>query len=522
MARRQVVEETKGRTKKLQVLSPADGAKLGVVETVSLDDALRMAQHVRDAQRTWARQSHAFRRERMLRFLDVLSRRAGEVAELLSRETGKPLYESYLFEIIPLMHLTAYFAKRAERVLRPRRIRVSVFRNRMSYVHYKPRGVVFVISPWNFPLSIPFGEVVMGLLAGNGVLLKPASRTPLIALKLKELFDEAGFDPNLLEVMPGPGSMASEVIDSGQVDYVNFTGSTQVGRRVGAIAGKHLIPHSMELGGKDPAIVCGDADLDRAARSIVWGAFANSGQICAAVERVYVVPEIHDAFVERVVELTRTLRQGNPLGGDEIDIGSMTDPAQVETVIYQIEDAVEKGARALTGGRRAREGELFFEPTVLVDVTDEMIVTFEETFGPVMPIIKVEDEEEAVLRANSSRYGLNAYVFTKDQKKGRRIAERLEAGSVIINDTLMTHAFPETPWGGVKESGMGRVHSDEGLRELSECRHVNYELVPLANPVWYPYSRKKAYRFLAAFEFLDRKVGLTEKIDAARRFLRGT
>lgn len=507
--------------KTIQVKCPADGKVIGEVKAYDVEEALEILERVKEARSKWAALSHPGRRWRMRAFLEVLYRRHAEVAELLSRETGKSIYEAYLFEVIPLMHLTAYFAKKAEKILQPKRIQISVFMNRASYIHYKPRGVVFVISPWNFPLSIPFGEVVMALMAGNGVLIKPASRTPLIALKMAELMREAGFDADLVRVIPGPGRMASGVLERGEVNYVNFTGSTQVGRKVAQIAGKRLIPSSMELGGKDPAIVCADANLGRAAKSVVWGAFANSGQVCASVERVYVVQSIYDAFVDRVVELTKALRQGHPLENPDVDMGSMTDRAQLEVVAQQVEDALERGARALTGGRRSPKGEMFYEPTVLVDVDESMPVVRDETFGPVLPIMRVDDEEEAIARSNDSRFGLDAYVYTRDSHKARRLAERLQAGTVIVNDALMTHAFPETPWGGVKESGMGRVHSDDGLRDLCEPRHVNYELISMPNPVWHPYSEKKAKQFLAAFDVIHREGGAKDKLRAAWKMITG-
>jgi succinate-semialdehyde dehydrogenase/glutarate-semialdehyde dehydrogenase len=278
----------------------------------------------------------------------------------------------------------------------------------------------------------------------------------------------------------------------------------------------------MELGGKDPAIVCSDADVDRAARSIVWGAFANSGQICASVERVYVHDRAYDDFVRRVTELTRTLRQGDPLTDPEVDVGAMTEAQQIGVLEEQIARAVDAGARVLVGGRRSGDGCRFFEPTVIVDVTDRMDVMREESFGPLLPIMKVESEEEAIARANDSRYGLSAYVFTGDRMKGRRIAESLEAGTVMVNDTLMTHGFPETPWGGVKESGVGRVHSDEGLRHLTEAHHVNEEVIPLPNPVWYPYGSAKTRRFLSAARLLLGSDGLVGRLRSLRQLVTGT
>ncbi len=498
----------------ISVFCPADGSLIGEVRSYETGEALEILDKVKVAQKAWADLSQQGRIWRIKAFLETLYRNAEDIAQHLSRETGKSLYESYLFEIIPLMHLTAYFAKNTERILEPKRINISVFKNRASYIHYKPRGVVFVISPWNFPLSIPFGEVVMALLAGNGVLLKPASLTPLIALKMAELFRESGLDPDLLRVIPGPGRMASEVLKRGDIGYVNFTGSTEVGRGVASIAGERLIPSSMELGGKNPAIVCADADLDKTARSIVWGAFSNSGQICASVERVYAVSTIYQGLVEKIVEITESLRQGHPIEDVDVELGSMTDEGQLELVSRQVEDAVEKGATVLTGGRRGSKKGLFYEPTVLVGVDESMEVMREESFGPLLPIVEVQTEEEAVRKSNDSEFGLNAYVFTRDGDKGKRIAECLEAGTVMVNDVLMTHAFPETPWGGVKKSGMGRVHSDKGLRDLCEARHVNHELISLPNPVWYPYSLKKAKRFLSAFDMIHREGDTLDKLRA--------
>jgi succinate-semialdehyde dehydrogenase/glutarate-semialdehyde dehydrogenase len=451
----------------------------------------------------------------------VLYRHKAEVARLLSQETGKTLTESFLFEIVPVMHLTGYFAKRAGKILKPKKISISVFKNRASIIHHKPRGVVLVISPWNFPMSIPMGTVVMALLAGNAVILKPASLTPLTARKMRDLFDEAGLDPDLFQVVTGPGRLASQIIEDGSIDYVNFTGSTAVGRNVAQRCAAKFIPYSMELGGKDPAIVRADADLEKAARAIVWGAFANAGQVCASVERVYAHASVYDELVRRVVALTRQLRQQNPLDHPDTDVGSMTDPSQIEVIEKQLLDAVRGGARVLTGGKRAAAGSNFFEPTVVVDVDESMDIAREETFGPVVPIMKVSDDDEAIVRANQSRYGLNAYVFTRNAREGRRVADQLEAGTVMVNEVLMTHAFPETPWGGVKDSGVGFVHSDEGLKELTQPHHVNYALFSITNPAWYPYSEDKTQRFLAAAELVHRKNGISGKAKALWNLITG-
>ncbi|MCX5859461.1 MAG: aldehyde dehydrogenase family protein [Proteobacteria bacterium] len=495
---------------KIQVKSPLDGSLVGEVPAFSIEEARQKLAEVRQAQRVWAKTSFSQRRRIMYKFLKHLVRRSDELAELISRETGKTLYEANVFEIMPLIRLTSYFANRTGKILQKKRISISIFKNRASYLHYRPRGAVLIIAPWNFPLTIPGGEAIMSLMAGNGVLLKPASLTPLIAYKLREIFDEAGLDKKLFQIVSGPGVIASGLIESG-VDYVNFTGSTAVGKKVSELCGRKLTPCSMELGGKAPAIICEDADLEYTSKSIVWGAFANSGQICASVERVYVPDNIYDSFLEKVLNHARTIRQGNPLKGER-DMGAMTDPRQLEILEEMIAEAREKGAKIPLGGHRSSLGKMFFEPTVIADADESMRVGCEESFGPLLTVMKVKNEDEAIRRANDSRYGLIAYVYSANSSQARKIAERLEAGTVMINEVLMSHAFPETPWQGVKESGVGRVHSDDGLRDLTYPYHVNYEVIPLRAPVGYPYSNNKAKLLVKTMARINRG-GLGKIID---------
>jgi len=511
----------------IEVFNPANGKRIGEVPSFSMDESLAALRETREAQAKWARIPIAQRLEIIKTFGEILHERADEVARLLSAENGKPLYEAYIHEVLPVIHLTAYFVKRAEKILAPKPIPIWVFKNRKSYIHYKPRGVTLIISPWNYPFTIPAGAVIMNLIAGNGVLLKPASLTPLIAYKMREIFDAAGLDPKLFQIISGPGRMAEELIEKGPpyINFVNFTGSTEIGKVVASLCGRHLIPCSMELGGKDPAIVCEDADIALAARSIVNGAFGNSGQICASVERVYVHKNVFDIFVKEVVKLTRELIQDDPAVNVRTDIGSMTSREQLEIVQRQVEDAVRKGAHVHTGGKLSDKGGMFFEPTVLTHVTDDMEVLQEETFGPVLPIMSVEDDREAIRKANEGIYGLSAYVFTKDTGKGRRIAEQIEAGTVMLNETLITHAFPETPWQGFKESGTGRAHSDDGLRDLCLPCHVNYDTMPIPRLlwkkfwVWHPYDSKKIRRFHSLYGLIFIKSSLGRKLSLLKNML---
>jgi acyl-CoA reductase-like NAD-dependent aldehyde dehydrogenase len=506
--------------KTINVINPATGAVIGQVPSLNEVEARGALVRVKDAQKAWGSRSIKERSHIINRFAEVLYRRADEVAALLSAETGKPLYEAMLCEVLPIIHLAGYYARHAESQLKKKSISISYIKNRASYIHYKPRGVIFIISPWNFPFAIPCGAVICSLLAGNGVLLKPASLTPLIAYKMRELMLEAGLDEHAFEVISGPGRMASELIETGAdlIDYVNFTGSTDVGKTVAQLCGKHLLPCSMELGGKDPAIVCADANLDLAARSITFGAFCNSGQICASVERVYVHREVYDHFVEKLKEQVQSLRQGNPgVRGLSVEMGCMTSAEQIHIVERQVADAGAKGAQIVTGGKRMKPDGMFFEPTLILDANETMEAVYEESFGPLLPVMPVGDDNEAIKRSNASPYGLSAYVFSNDKTKAKRIAEQLEAGTVVINDTLITHGMPEAPWQGVKKSGIGRVHSDEALRDFSIAYHVNYDTIPLLKllwPIWtwQPYSGFKIRLFKLLFGFMGLNMGIKDKI----------
>jgi succinate-semialdehyde dehydrogenase/glutarate-semialdehyde dehydrogenase len=467
--------------------NPSTGAVLGEVPDQSPAEVRAAVERARLAQRAWGALPVKERCRRVARFRDLVVERAPELIDLLVKEAGKTRQEALAHEVLVIADLATYFIKRAPKILAPQPIPLHLLKHRASYIHYTPRGVVGIIAPWNFPFVIPISEAVMALLAGNAVVLKPSEVTPLIALKAKELHDAAGLDPELFQVVTGRGPAGAALIDAG-IDYCIFTGSTATGRKVAAACGERLIPCVLELGGKAPAIVCADADLERTARAITWGAFANQGQICVSVERVYAHHAVHDELVERVLACTRELRQGDASTGAELDTGSMTWERQTEIVEERIQKALAEGAKLRAGGKRRGQG-LQFEPTVLTDCRQDMEIMRKEIFGPVMPIMRVRDEEEAVALANDSHLGLAAYIFTADRVKARRLAERVEAGTVMVNDCLLTYGAPETPWAGVKQSGIGLTHSDRGLQDLCLARHVNYDRVSLGRELWwYPYS----------------------------------
>lgn len=475
-------------------INPATGVPLGDVPIATAADVRAAVARARAAQREWAAQPIEDRCRAVRRMSQVIMERAEELIDLLVKEGGKTRQEALGTEVVVVADLINYFCKHAPRMLAPERINLHLLKHRQSYVHYVPRGVIGIISPWNFPLSIPMGEVMMAIIAGNGVVLKPSEVTPLIALAAREMFVAAGLPADLFQVVCGRGDTGAALIDAG-IQYCIFTGSVATGKRVAAACGERLIGCTLELGGKAPAIVCADADLERTAQAIVWGGFANSGQVCCSVERVYAHHAVHDELVDRVVALTSGLRQGDASRGD-VDVGAMTWGRQVDIVESLVNKAVAAGARVRAGGTRRADIGQFFQPTVLTDVRQDMDIMRSEIFGPVIPIMRVPSEAEAVNLANDSHLGLVAYVFTRDRDKGKRLAERIEAGTVMINDVLNTFACPETPWGGVKMSGIGRTHSIIGLRDLCDVRHVNYDrIAPKRELWWYPYS-ERTYRLL--------------------------
>ncbi len=406
-----------------------------------------------------------------------------EIAGLVSRETGKPAAEATSMELAPALDLMQYFARKTATLLRPRRISVGLYwtMGRSSYEIYKPMGVVGIISPWNFPWATPLDEVVMALMAGNTVVLKPSELTPLTALKIKDVLDRAGLPPDVLQVVTGDGSTGAALVASG-VDKIMFTGSVATGRRVAEAAARYLIPVVLELGGKDAMIVLDDAHVENAARGAVWGAFANCGQSCSSVERCYVHESIAEQFIAAVVKETTRLRQG----GNDADLGSMSSERQLMTVERHVNQALNNGARALTGGERLRDvSGPFYPPTVLTHVTHDMDVMREETFGPVLPIMTFKTDDEAVRLANDSDFGLTASLWTNNIGRGQQLARQIDAGTVTINEVLYTHAIAQTPWGGVKQSGLGRTHGQAGLMELVRPQHVHVNRLPFIPDLWW-------------------------------------
>jgi acyl-CoA reductase-like NAD-dependent aldehyde dehydrogenase len=360
---------------------------------------------------------------------------------------------------------------------------------RSSKVVHVPLGVVGIISPWNFPLSIPLGEVTMALMAGNAVVLKPSEVTALVGLKIGEIFAQAGLPKDLLTIVSGGGTVGAALVAGGpdwRVDKVMFTGSVATGKKIAAAAAETLTPVVLELGGKDPMIVCRDADLEMAARAAVWGAFTNSGQACSSVERVYVHSSVAENFTRRVVEQTLQLTQN--FGHDtDTEVAAMSSERQLKIVENHVADFRASGAEILTGGMRnsAFKDGAFFEPTVIGGATNEMRGMREETFGPTMPIAVFDDESEAVRLANDTEFGLTASVWTRDLSRGRALAEQIRAGTVMVNEVLYTHGIGQTPWGGFGHSGYGRTHGHLGLMELVAPQHIHVNRFTIFADMWW-------------------------------------
>jgi len=475
---------------------PSTGEEIGRAPLMNSDDVATAVKRARAAQPAWAKLSYRDRARFILRAREIVLDQLEEIAKLISRETGKPPAEATSMEIVPTLDLMHYFAKNTATLLDRRKIDIGQYglMGRSSYVVYKPLGVVGIISPWNFPWATPLDEIVMALMAGNAVVVKPSELTPLTALKIAGVFIQAQLPEGLLEIVTGDGTTGAALVDSG-VDKIMFTGSVNTGKRVAEAAAKHLTPVVLELGGKDPMIVLEDANLENAARAAIWGAFCNSGQACASIERLYVHESVAEEFIDLVVKETHALRQGHA-SAEPVDVGAMTNERQLLIVEDHVSDAVEHGAQVRTGGHRIDGNGWFHQPTVMTGVNHSMKVMRDETFGPVLPIMTFKTEEEAVRLANDSIYGLTASVFTRDISRGRRVAEQIDAGTVMINEVVYTHAVAQTPWGGVKQSGYGRTHGRLGLLELVSAQHIHSNAVPVVPDVWwFPYTRQAADLF---------------------------
>jgi acyl-CoA reductase-like NAD-dependent aldehyde dehydrogenase len=471
-------EETGGPS--IETHDPRTGALLAVVPDQSADDVRAAVARARAAFGSWSALTYKERSRYLMKVRDRLLDRAEELVEVICAETGKQRAEAVTTELMAVCETMDWYARNGERILRPQRVPSGTLAHKAAWKRYEPMGVIGVISPWNYPFTLSMTPIVTALFAGNAAVLKPSEVTPTVGLAIGELFEDDTWG-DLVQVVTGGGA-TGEALVRGGVDKITFTGSVRTGKRVMAAAADSLTPVLLELGGKDPMLVLEDADVGHAARGAVWGSMQNSGQTCMSVERVYVTEPVYDEFVARVLAEVATIRQDDTGQGD---IGSMTFEPQLEIVERHLADAVAKGAKILAGGARTERDGLWFPPTVVVDVDHTMDLMTEETFGPVLPIMKVRDADEAVRLANDSPYGLNSSVWTEDEDRGVQVANRLQAGNVCINDCIVSYAVTGLPFGGVKSSGIGRVHGAEGLREMSNVKSVLGRRVKLPRELWW-------------------------------------
>ncbi len=475
----------------LESFNPATGELVGSVATITPDQVQGVVDDVARIQPAWAELSLDDRAAYLRRAAAALLDDIDEIAELLVNEQGKPRVEAYTMELLPTVDALHWCAKAGPKILADEKVRMSqaFLMSKKSRFTYEPIGVVGVIAPWNYPWSIPFGEVAIALMAGNGVVLKPASLTPLLGEAIRRVFEKGGLPEGLVRVVHGGGAVGDALARS-SAGKIFFTGSVEIGRKVGEVCAQKLKGSVLELGGKDPMIVCADADLDNAISGAVWGGFANAGQTCSGIERVYVDRQVADRFVEGVARESERLRLGDPLQW-ETEIGPMTSDDQYAIVVDLIEDAVASGATKLCGGPTDVAGlpGKFIAPTVLTGVTHEMRIMREEIFGPVLPIVVVDSDQEAIDLANDSQFGLGASVWTKDRQKGARMARQIESGMVWVNDHSYSHGACQCAWGGVKESGVGRSHSKFGFYECVNVKMNSWEPGLTRDFWWQPYDR---------------------------------
>ena len=483
----------------ITIHNPATGLVVGSVPIDDPETVAAKARALREAQPEWEAMGPRGRKKWMLKWQEWILDNADHITEVLMSETGKSRSDAHI-EPIAVADMINYWSGHAEEFMANKSVlgHTMLYRIKKLTVHYRPHPVVGVITPWNFPFAMPGLDIPPALAAGCAVLLKPSEVTPLSAVEFVRGWKEVGAPP-VLDITTGYGATGAAL--PAVCDMIQFTGSTATGKKVAVACAERLIPCSLELGGKDPAIVLADADLDRAANGITWGGFFNSGQVCVSIERVYVEAPVYDQFVAKLADNVRKLQQGSETDSSfTYDLGAMATDAQVGIVQRHVDEAVAAGAKVLTGGKPTGKG-TFFPPTVLTDVTHDMSCITEETFGPTLPVIKVADEEEAIRMANDSVFGLSATVWTGNTARGERVARRLECGAVNVNDALSNVFVFGVPMGGWKESGVGaRAGGPYGILKFCRQQAITSPRLPTQKSelLWYSASKKQAQFAVAA------------------------
>jgi succinate-semialdehyde dehydrogenase/glutarate-semialdehyde dehydrogenase len=509
--------------------NPGNGEILGYSPLIRIEELKRVIEKARIAQKSWVQLSVDERLKHMARVRDYLTENAEEIAEVISRDNGKTRVDALTTEVLPAVMAVNYYAKYAKKFLKERHVPAGniLLLNKRSRIIRVPYGVIGVISPWNYPFSIPFSEVVMGLLAGNAIVLKTATETQMSGRKLEKCFLAAKLPEGIFTYVNIPGRLAGSAFLKNGIDKLFFTGSVDVGKRLMSEAGETLTPLVLELGGNDAMMVCDDADLQRAAAGAVWAGLQNCGQSCGGVERIYVHKRVYESFLRLLKERVDALR----VGYDEdfkVDLGLMTTERQIKRVKEHVEDALGKGA-VIHARSRQPEGEGYgnlLPAMVLTKVNHEMLLMREETFGPVLGVMKVKDMEEAVALANDSHLGLTGSVWSRNRRRADKLARQIHAGVVMINDHLTSHGMAEVPWGGFKQSGIGRTHGAIGFDEMTQSQVLVHDILAFTrrNLWWHPHGREifqgftGAIRFLYGKSFSQRVKGLWHLLKIAPRY----
>lgn len=474
-------------------VNPATGDVVGYSQMNTPDEARAAVRRARAAQPGWAALPLAERVRYILRIRDYLVEHADAVSATVANDVGKTRVEALATEVLPSAMAIDYYAKNARHFLKPRKVRTGslLFLNKRSRIFRMPFGVIGIISPWNYPLGIPMHEIVPALLAGNTVIFKTAPETQMVGRKIEEMIQAAALPDDVFTHLNIPGAIIGQILlePDNHVDKLFFTGSVPVGKILMGQAAESLVPVSLELGGNDPMLVCPDAHLERAVNGAMWAGLQNSGQSCGGVERIYVHRDVYQPFIALLKQKVELLRQG-PNTDHNVDIGAMCTERQIKTIQRQVDDALAKGAAILAQVKIDPAHANFYPVTILVDVDHRMALMREETFGPVLGIMQVDSMDQAIELANDSSLGLTGSVWSNDTRAAVALGRRIHAGVITINDHLLTHGMAETPWGGVKESGIGRSHGELGFDEMTQPQVVTTELLPCAkrNLFWHPYD----------------------------------
>jgi acyl-CoA reductase-like NAD-dependent aldehyde dehydrogenase len=501
----------------LSFVNPGTGETFGQIAMTPVEAARQAVGDMRAAARWWRNLSVAERARILNRFQEVMIDARDEISAVINQDTGKSRQDA-LIEVFMVADLLHQYCQHAADWLKPEPVPRGLYLFKQPHIERRPYGVVGVIAPWNYPFALAMPPALAALLAGNTVVLKPSEVTGAVGALMEQLFQRVPELAPFVRVLHGDGAVGAAMVQA-RPDFIFLTGSTPTGRAVMRAAAEHLIPVTCELGGKDPLIVLDDADVSAAAKWAVWGAYFNTGQTCMAVERVYVVEEVYDEFVSEALRYTKELTYGySPEKDNPHYFGPMSDPRQLKIVQRHLDDALAKGARLLSGGHLH---EMFVEPTLLVDIDHDMLLMQEETFGPLLPIMKVKDEDEAIRLANDSRFGLGASVWSSNHDRAQRVARELNVGSVLINDTICQFAVPMLPFGGVKESGIGRIHGKEGLMQFTYSHAVLSGDPPLAWDVATIFRKPGHYAAVAAVMRLAFGANLRQRIEPVKELLAG-